>query len=45
MFVREPGADDEPGPPAGVLLGGMWTVDDSTGQRLPVGAVPVQWAS
>ena len=44
-FEREPGADDEPGPPARVSLSGVWTVRDSTVQRLPAIVVPVQWAT
>ena len=43
-FEREPGADDEPGPPAGAKVSGVWTVEDSTAQRVPAEVVPVRWA-
>ena len=43
-FEREPGADDELWPPAGLSLSTAWSVDDSTAQRMRVAAVRVQWA-
>lgn len=43
-WVREPGADDEPGPPGVVPAVEAWQPWDQRAQPLPVPRVPVKWA-
>ena len=44
FWQREPGVDDEPGPPAGASFSSPWTAADATAARMLPPFEQVRWA-